>query len=162
MSKDVKYFNACNHTVGGKTYDISICPKCAGKGWYFDIYFDKTGEVVVSEDEIKLQQEMLKVVIEHKNSNLFHEKWGSLLYKLIGTKNSQITKNRVQVLARQAVEYLQKIQKTEYKENQTLNDKEIIANVISVDVKSVGPTGYLITILVENSTGQTYEQNIQI
>ena len=162
MSKDIKYFNACNHTVNNKVYDIQLCPKCYGKGWYFDIYFDESGEAITSSNEIKLQQEMLKVIIDHKLDNLFHEEWGSQLHNFIGSKNNEITKNKIKWLARQAEEYLQKIQLTEYKENNILNEKEIIENIISVDVKEIGPTGYLISILVQSNSGETYEQSIQI
>jgi hypothetical protein len=162
LSKDVKYFNACSHIVNNKTYDIELCPKCLGKGWYFDVYFDDSGEAITSSDEIKLQQEMLKVIIDHKYANLFNEKWGSQLHNFIGSKNNEITKNKIKLLARQAEEYLQKIQLTEYEENDTLNGKEIIQNIVSVDVKEVGPTGYLISILVQNSSGETYEQSIKI
>lgn len=162
MGRDVKFLNACNHIVNDVTYDIQLCPKCYGKGYYFDIYFDEKGEAVLSEDEIKLQQEMLKIIIDHKYDNLFHEEWGSQLHSLIGSKNNEITKNKIKVLARQAMEYLQKVQYTEYKNNGTLKDTELIKSIESVDVKELGPTGYLITILVKNVSGKVYEQSIKI
>lgn len=162
MSRDVKYFNACDHIVGDKTYDIQLCPKCYGKGYYFDIYFDNSGKVITSEDEIKLQQEMLKVIIDHKFRNLFHEEWGSQLHNLIGSKNNEITKNKIKMLARQAEEYLQKVQMIEYNTYNNLNEKEIIKDIISVDIKQIGSTGYLITILVENVANNTFEQTIRI
>lgn len=162
MSRDVKYFNACDHIVNDKTYDIQLCPKCYGKGYYFDVYFDNVGEIITSEDEIKLQQEMLKVIIDHKFNNLFHEDWGSQLHNLIGSKNNEITKNKIKMLARQAEEYLQKVQINEYRQFNNLNEKEIIKDIVSVDIKRVGETGYLITILIKNVADNIFEQTIEI
>ena len=162
MSRDVKFLNACNHVVGNKTYERELCPKCYGKGYYFDIYFNNEGEAITSENEIKLQQEMLKVIIDHRFDNLFHEDWGSQLHNLIGSKNNTITENKIKMLARRAEEYLQQVQLIEYKERGILNSKEIIKNIVSVNIKQLGPTGYLVSIVVENDDGEIYEQSLKI
>ena len=150
MSKDIKMFNACNHLVDGITYDSQLCPKCYGKGYYFDICFDKNGDAITSSDDIKLQQEMLKVLIDEKFSNPFHSDWGSQITKMIGSKNTDITKNKVKVLVRQAEEYLQKIQIIEYSEHHNLNEKEMIEEITSVNIEGVGPTGFLVNVLLKN------------
>jgi hypothetical protein len=162
MSYDIKGFNACNHTVNNKIYDYQLCPKCYGKGYYFDVYFDKEGKIATTTDEAKLQQEMLKVIIDHKYDNLFHQDWGSQLHSLIGSKNDTITKNKIKMLARQAEEYLQKVQVVEFNENNTLEATEIIQDIVSVNVKEVGPTAYLISIIVSNTVGDVMSQTLEI
>jgi len=162
MSKDVKMFTACNHLVDGKSYDLQLCPKCYGKGYYFDISFNKNGDVITSSDDIKLQQEMLKVLIDEKFSNPFHADWGSQVTTMIGSKNTNITKNKVKVMVRQAEEYLQKMQIIEYSTHHNLNNKEMIEEITSVNIDAIGPTGYLVTVLLKNVAEDVYTQTINI
>lgn len=162
MSYDVKFLNACNHIVNNVSYDIQLCPKCLGKGYYLDCCFDKKGGAITAQDDIKLQQEILKIIIDNKKGNLFHEEWGSLVTTLIGSKNNEITKNRLKVLVRQAEEYLQRVQLIEFEEHKQLNEKEIISAIESVDVQNISPTGYLVTVRIANEVGDIYEQSVKI
>lgn len=162
MSYDVKLLNACNHVVNNISYDIQQCPKCYGKGYYMDCYFDKQNNIITAEDDIKLQQEILKVIIDNKLGNPFHDNWGSLVNGMIGSKNSQITKNRLKVLVRQAEEYLQKVQLVEYQDHKQLNEKEIISNIESIDIQEVDKTGYLISVRIRNEVDDVMEQTIKI
>ena len=162
MSYDVKLFNGCDHIVDGVRYDLQLCPKCLGKGYYFDICFDDAGQAILTENDLKLQQEMLKVIIDRKYKNIFHEEWGSRVDELIGSKNNEITKNKLKVIVRQAEEYLQKIQSIEYNEHKNLNNKEILDDIISVNIKELGPTGYLVSVLVKNVAEDIFEQEVLI
>lgn len=162
MSKDIKLFTACNHLVDGTTYNLQLCPKCYGKGYYFDVSFDNNGEMITASDDIKLQQEMLKVLIDNKFSNPFHADWGSQITTMVGSKNTAITKNKVKVMARQAEEYLQKMQIIEYSTHHNLNSREMIEEVVSVNIDAIGPTGYLVTILIKNVLEDVYTQTINL
>ena len=62
MSKDVQFFNMCNHIIDNKYYDLYACPRCYGKSYYIDICFDNAGEAVLAQGDIKLQQEILKII----------------------------------------------------------------------------------------------------
>ena len=162
MSLDVKLFNGCDHLVDGVTYDLQKCPKCYGKGYYFDLWFDKDGQVITASDDIKLQQEMLKVLIDTKFKNLFHTNWGSQLNSMIGSKNTDITRNKIKVLAKQAEEYLQKVQVIEQNIHNNLNDKEIIGEILSVNIEAVSPTGFMINVLVKNAVDDVFTQTFTI
>ena len=40
MSIDAELFTLCDHYTGGKQYAPEKCPKCGGKGYYYDISYD--------------------------------------------------------------------------------------------------------------------------
>ena len=68
-------FNGCNHMINGTLYASNLCPKCRGKNYYKDIAFDNNGHAILCDKEIKLQQEVLKIVDDPKFGNKFHQLW---------------------------------------------------------------------------------------
>lgn len=162
MSKDIKIFNACDHIVENEKYDYSMCPKCYGKGYYFDINFDNSGEAVLTENSIKLQQEMLKVIIDKKFQNVYHPTWGSEFDYLIGSKNVNINKNKMELIIRSALEHLKAVQSSNNKNFKNLTDSELLNEIEYIEIKSSGPTEIEIHVTISNVLGEIFEQSIII
>lgn len=160
MSQDIKIFNACNHIVENKYYEPQLCPRCYSNGYYFDIHFDEQGKAVTTTGAIKLQQEILKVLVDEKYNNLFHENWGSQIHNMIGHKNLSITKARLEILVREALNYLQNVQLNEYYNVRNLNESEILDKILYIEINPVVPTGYQINVVISNTTGDIYSQSI--
>lgn len=160
MSSDVKIFNVCNHLVNDVKYDISSCPRCYGKGYYFDIHFDVAGEAVLASGNVKLQQEVLKILIDEKYDNVFHQEWGSKIKTFVGSKNLNINKTKLEFIVRSALEYLKKVQMNETKNWNNLTDEEILDKIVSINITSIGQTAYNIDVVLSNEVGEIYRQSI--
>lgn len=160
MSKDVKFFNACSHIVDGKQYEAAMCPRCYSNGYYLDIHFDNTGLAVTTDGSIKLQQEMLKVLMDEKYKNVFHTQWGSEVYTMPGHKNLAINKAKLEIIVRRALEYLKTVQTNEYYQYGNLTPEEILDKIEYIEIKRLGPTGWQLYIMVSNSVKEIYAQTI--
>lgn len=161
MSKDVQFFGACNHIVDGIYYESPLCPRCYGKGYYIDIFFDINGQAILSSESIKLQQEVLKIMIDKKYSNVFHPEWGSEIdSSFIGTKNLSINKTKVELLVRNALDLLKNIQMTENQKWSNMTEQEILDNIDYIEVTPLNKTGYYIEVIISNSAGETMTQSI--
>ena len=158
MAKDVKIFNACDHIVDGNKYNRSVCPKCYGKGYYFDVNFDVTGQAVLTEGSIKLQQEMLKVIIDKKNQNPFHPIWGSDFDYIIGTKNVNVSKTRMEFVVRSALEHLKAVQLSNNKNFKNASIDEILKNIEYIEITNIGKTGYKVSVMISNTADEIFEQ----
>ena len=158
MSLDVKFFTACSHVVNGIQYRYDLCPRCYGRGYYIDISFDSGGKAVLTGGPIKMQQEILKILIDHKGSNPFHLNWGSEVYTLPGHKQTRITKTRIELMIREAIEYLRRLQKNEALTNKYVTDSEIIKDISYITMKRVGITGWSVYIVLTNNVQEVYSQ----
>lgn len=161
MSRDVKMFTACNHFVNDVYYESQICPRCYGKGFYFDIYLDTTGSPILSESSSKLQQEVLKIMIENKGDNQFHSEWGlDVNDRLVGNKNMAFMTTKIELLIRQTLQYLQRVQSGENAVWDNMSQEETLSSIDSIEVLPVGKTGYQVKIKVTNISGQTIVQSL--
>ena len=158
MSLDVKFFTACSHVVNGIQYRYDLCPRCYGRGYYIDISFDSGGKAVLTGGPIKMQQEILKILIDHKGSNPFHLNWGSEVYTLPGHKQTRITKTRIELMIREAIEYLRRLQKNEALTNKYVTDSEIIKDISYITIKRVGITGWSVYVVLTNNVQEVYSQ----
>ena len=140
MSVDVKYFTICNHIVDKKTYKQALCPRCRGVGYYLDIMFDTAGQVVTTDGEIKLQQEMLKVLLDEKGSDLFYPYWGSEINSFLGHKKNLVIKSRLEMTIRNAIERLKSIQAVASATDPTMTDSEIIHEIQDVQLEDLSAT----------------------
>ncbi len=160
MSKDIKIFNACDHIVDGEKYDNSLCPKCYGKGYYFDVNLDINGSPVLAQNSIKLQQEMLKVIIDKKHENVFHPLWGSEFDYVIGSKNINIKKSKMEYIVRSSLEHLKAVQISNGNNFKNMSDKELINKIEFIEISDMGKTGIKVDVMVSNSIGEIFEQSI--
>jgi hypothetical protein len=162
MSKDVRLFCICDHIVSDTHYDPDHCPRCYGKGYYYDIYFDHTGKAVLAENGIKLKQEILKVLLDEKGSNVFHPKWGSRVFDLIGTKNLNINAAKLELMVKTALERLKNLQYNEHKKYKHMSQQEILNKVESIVAIPLSVTGFRIKVVISNENGENFAQSFDV
>lgn len=162
MSKDVQFFCACDHIVDNKNYTRETCPRCYGKGYYVDIYFDTTGEAVLATGNIKLQQEILKIMIDQKYLNQFHPNWGSELNNSVGVKNLSITKVKLELVVRKTLEYLKNVQMNENNTWKNMTAEEILDKIEFIEIVPLGPDGFYVSVTLSNVAQEIMIQSITI
>ena len=159
MSVDVKIFTQCDHFTGGKQYIVERCPKCGGKGYYYDISYDLQGQAKLVTGTIKLQQEMLKIINDVRGNNLFFLRWGSELHDSIGTKRDKLTGSKLQVMVRMSLEYLRHLQLSQQEEYGNMTNDEVLLGVESIDIKDY-VVGYDIDVTIKNTSNEILNQAI--
>lgn len=163
MSKDVKMFVACNHYVNETAYNFDNCPKCYGKGFYFDIYFNEKGQPELTNGSMKLQQEILKILIEEKGSNKFSPEWGNELFsRIVGTKNTSIMRTRIELIINETLKYLKSVQENEQETWGNMSSSEIIDTIQYIEVIPAGLDGYNIKVKLTNTADEIITQGIII
>lgn len=163
MSKDIKMFVACDHYVNEIIYEWDKCPRCYGKGFYFDIYFNQSGEPELTTGSMKLQQEVLKILIEEKGSSIFNLEWGNELFsRVIGTKNQSIMRTRIELIIRSTLNYLKSVQENENQLWNNMMEDEIINEIEHIEILPSGLDGYHIKVKLMNSAEEIITQGIII
>ena len=160
MSVDVQYFTLCDHVVNGKTYKEQYCPKCYGKGYFLDVQFNRAGEAILTSDSIKLQQELLKILLDEQTSDIFSPYWGSELESFIGKKNTLVVRSRLEMAVRRALEKLQKLQQLEADHNTYITGEEVIASIDDIQLEAISVTEWHITITVTSVAGKSYQYEL--
>lgn len=139
------------------------CPRCYGKNFYFDVHFDDKGGAVTASNSVKLLQEILKILIEDRGDNLFHQEWGCDVEQRIGKKKrGAMEKFRVELSVRIAVDHLRKIQLQNQYTYQNMNSDEIIESIDSISIEEDGPTGYIIAIEAISQIGEVIAYTVKI
>jgi hypothetical protein len=148
-------FVLCKHRVGEDQYEISRCPRCYGKGHYFDIHFDQDGQVVLATGALKLQQELLKISLEDKGGNIFHPDWGNEVRKTFsGSKNTSSVRQKVELSLIKTIDYLRNIQEGNQLRYKNMANDEIIAAIDKVDVFVVGQAGCQVHMQIRNKLNE--------
>lgn len=162
MSKDIKMFTACNHIVNGENYNYRECPRCYGVNYYYDLTFDNEGKVITTNGEIKLQQEVLKIMNDKKNGNMFFLDWGNpiLTDQYIGGKNTHAMSERIKMAIYETLQHLKNVQINNQIIFNNMTEEEILEDIEEIEVKSIPPTGYVISIKFTNAMDTLYEQTI--
>ena len=159
MSVDARIFTQCDHFTGGKQYIVERCPKCGGKGYYYDITYDLQGHANLITGTMKLQQEMLKIINDVKGNNPFYLRWGCELHGLIGTKQDKLTGSKLQLMVRMSLEYVRHLQLAQQEEYKNMSNDEILLGVESMDVKNY-LVGYDIDVTIKNTSNEILNQSI--
>lgn len=155
MSQDVRMFVACTHIINGEVYEEDKCPRCYGKNYYFDIFFDSQGKAVLSEGTLKLQQELMKVTLEEKGSNVFFDNWGNeVRERMIGQKNNPAAQSKVELLIRDCINHLKGVQIGNQNLYQNMDSEEILATIDSVNVIKTSQVGYDVEVVVTSQAGE--------
>lgn len=163
MSNDIKMFVLCTHVIDGEMQEPDRCKRCYGKGFYFDIHFDSIGIATTATSTAKLQQELIKIILEDKGSNKFHEDWGCEVgNKMVGKKNTHHAKMKIEMYIRNSVEYLMKVQQENQMMFGNMDETEIIESIVSVNVQQVSQTGYSAEVVVRAVTGEIVPMKIEI
>ena len=159
MSIDAEIFTMCDHYTGGKQYIPEKCPKCFGKGYYYDISYDLQGHAKVVTGTIKLQQEMLKIINDVKGNNIFFERWGSELHGLIGSKKSLLTNSKLQMMIITSFDYLQMLQRQQDVTYKNMSQDEILLGVQNIEIADY-TVGFDVSVTIENESNDILSQTI--
>ena len=167
MSKDVLVFNGCDHMINGTLYNSNLCPKCRGKNYYKDIAFDTNGHAILCEKEIKLQQEVLKILDDPKYGNKFHQEWGDPLIpygenSTVGSKNTAVRRQKIQTALYDMLLYLQGIQSNAQVLFKNMEPEEIIEGIENIEVLQETPVGITIKVTFSNKEGEIFSQEIVV
>ena len=129
------------------------CLRCGGTGVENDFRFDSNGVALTVTNENLLYQGAVKVLLTDSGSNPFFKAYGTNLRRRIGSKIggsiSQVISNDV----RQALSTFQRYQ-SEQAKYQTLNLKERLYSVVSVQVIQNDPTTYIVDVVVQNASAE--------
>ena len=156
MSKSINCLSYCNHYVNGKNYPSELCPRCYGKNYYTDLAFDFNGEIVTSSHSIKLQQDVIKILLDEKGSDLFYPNWGNESYTFIGQKNTLITKSRLEVAIRRTLDYLKLVQENDASKNSAVTQDEILQSIDNITIEAASPIQWNVTIQFSNQANEIY------
>lgn len=164
MSKDIKMFNVCDHIINGEYYGNTYCPRCYGKNYYYDMCFDNEGKIITASGDIKLQQEVLKIMNDKKGGNIFFPEWGNIIAsgEVIGTKNLETTSQKLKMIIYETLQHLKNVQINNQLIFNNMMENEIIEEIDEISVISMPPLGYKIGVKFKNVVGEIYEQVIQI
>jgi phage baseplate assembly protein W len=117
-----------------------------------DIYFENGRAKVIDNDE-KLAQQTLKILLSLRGGNPFHKQYGSSLYYLIGRYTDEEALNALSSEEiRNTLIYYQRIQKNQ-ELKQTMTDAEVFYRLLNVDVEEISSTHFIITIGMMNREG---------
>lgn len=161
MSKDMMIFNACSHSVDRIQYKSEECPLCGGKGYYYDIAYDQQGDIITCNNEIKLQQEVLKILCDIRGGNKFHPNYGNEIHNSgFGRKKNNEMRQKIQVMIYDTLQYLRNIQINNKVLFNNATDAELLDDISEINVNSISPTRYQISIKFKNANGVIFSQSI--
>lgn len=146
---DVKLRQICNHALSDAQYTQSNCPRCLGKGYYFDIKFDTHGKVAVISQEDKLAQALEKILITERNH--FHPEYAKNLQKWLGTLKLDEVKELIKYDIVNAVGVLKAYQDSF---PGTYSPRTMIATLDAIDVTEPTPDAIQYTIDITTVSGQ--------
>ena len=124
--------------------------------------FDSSGDVILTGDVIKMQQECIKVLLDQRKSDLFYPNWGSEIYSFIGKKNTVSIRSRLEMCIRRAVERLKMIQENEAAINSYVTDQEIIQKIEYILLEPTSVTDWRCIIAISNKADEIYEFSIDL
>lgn len=161
MSTDVKMFCQCDHYANHKQYNYEMCPKCQGKGYYYDITFDFSGNPVLATGTIKLQQEMLKIINDVKGNNRYFPDWGSTVHDIIGSKITNMPAAKCEIAVRMSLEYLKLLQLAQNETYGNMTQDEIMLDVDNIVITQFD-RGYDLDVTIKNQEQEIFNQSIYL
>lgn len=160
MSKDMMIFNICDHNIDNIQYEDDSCPLCHGTGIYYDFALDEKGKIVTCENEIKLQQEIMRILNDKKGGNKFDSNYGNAVYERIGNKRNNVVKQKIQIIIYETLQYLRNLQLNDKIIFNNMTEEELLDEISSVDVAYSNSKSYVVSVTFKNAKGKTFSQNI--
>ena len=115
------------------------------------------------EDEIKLQQEVLKILTDIKGGNRFFVNYGNSLNKeMIGKKKNEATQQRIKIALYDTLQYLKNVQINNKILFNNMTNEEIIESIDNIIVKTTSNNTFKILISFSNASGKKFTQCIEI
>ena len=161
MSDQEQYFLENDSTFKQKFLKqmvYSICPRCNGRGWYYDFHFSKndaftnaaTNPVTVR-SRAKFRQETTKFLMTVMGDNIFHPLYGIGYFDFIGTKINDSTEDLLRIATINGLEYLRALF-VQQKTYQDVGAEEVFTYIsdLQVTYDLSAPTTFYINISVYN------------
>jgi len=99
----------CDHKIGDVKFVEEDCPRCNGKGEYFDVQFDATGDFMLVDRSRRLVQDVKKALLDQLGTNTEDPNWGSELHNARLLRDPNLIKARVRASVVEAEESSQYI-----------------------------------------------------
>jgi len=149
----------CTHYLPNRgQFTLNTCPRCLGKGFYYDIQFDAGGLVPQVWDETKLGQELEKITIT--DFNPFHPEYGANLKARVGQVSVDELKPIIKADLLNSIYTLIKYQKREA--NKGIGDgyfspRELIDRVDKIEITEISTTELNFAVYVVTVEGRKIE-----
>jgi len=135
---DVKLEHICDHNLPSGKYILNTCPRCLGKGFYYDIKFSPLGDVLTVSEVEKLLQELVKITITSKGNNPFYPDYGSYVVDSVGalqTEGFRETKLKQSIM--DAVLRLRYLQRDGIERGYKFSLKELIDKIENIEIYEI-------------------------
>jgi len=153
---DAKLEHICDHNLPSGKFTLNTCPRCLGKGFYYDIKFSPLGDVLTVSEVEKLLQELVKITITSKGDNPFYADYGSYVVNSVGalqTEGFRETKLKQSIM--DAVLRLRYLQRDGIERGYKFSLKELIDKIESIEFYEVegNPTQLNFKVKITNIEG---------
>lgn len=120
-------------TEAGVVNPESACPKCFGKGYYYDCEVDNLGILTKIVGDAKLRQELEKITLTQKGNNRFHLAYG-LDRNVFGLVDPSFVRTRIRAALIIMLKHFNLLQKEADAGGQFLPDTEYMDGVKGIEV----------------------------
>lgn len=166
MSFDIGQTVKCNHVDKyGNSYTapdkVTMCPKCAGTGEYYDFVWKVTdGNVDQVRDNPLLQELVVKGVMTGKGENKFHPEYGTSITSSVGVPMAS-AEAVIRLFEREIAKALGGIrirQNQQLEIGQEMSDDELIHSIENLDVRLIDErtVNATMTIIAESAKSLTF------
>lgn len=138
-------------------YDLDSCPKCLGKGYYYDFNL-VSGNVEKVENLDLLEELAVKYVLTEQGTDRLNKSFGTNLLKILGEPGHSTFEALRRRLEREVVEALSVLRLRQIQQQETgqeVTDEEALARIDAVDVRFVEPRNLEVEVVLTNKAGQT-------
>ncbi len=129
---------------------LTECLRCGGVGIEDDFSFSG-GKVVTLRDEDLLLQEIRKIILTIRGSNVFHTRYGSKLGTLIGQKNiPSLVKSQITADIQQTLQMWLRLKTAQEAAGQLVTDGEMPVRIVDLQVQDSSPNTIGVDITLES------------
>ncbi len=147
---DVGKTLTCDHVVGGVRYSEETCPRCLGRGFYYDFELDAHGNVPQVFGANLLSELILKFVLTPRGSSKIHPGFGTRIP--VSVASTSLSREDVLLELRRALGLLALYQRDQISLGQTLLDEEFFAGLDDLSIE-VGDRSLDIQVKVRTRSG---------
>lgn len=137
--------------------DATRCRRCHNLRVEYDFTQDATGKVPMLQDEDLLLQEVEKIILTIRGSNIFHTWYGTRLVDLIGQKGG-LGQATTMAISQEISNTLRRYREVKAQQSklQRVTDKEFLLRILSLDVRQndLDPTMFQIDLAVQNKANE--------
>jgi phage baseplate assembly protein W len=138
--------------------DATRCRRCHNLRVEYDFTQDAAGNVPLLENEDLLLQEVEKIILTIRGSNIFHTWYGTRLVDLIGQKGG-LGQATTMAISQEISNTLRRYREVKAQQSklQRVTDKEFLLRILGLNVRQneLDPTMFQIDMTVQNKANET-------